>query len=528
MGNLALFQPRAETEIKNLLLDAKKQARQRLKAESELAIDFLENRQIEHVRSELMRRYPRTQGGGSGQGIQPVCVPLTERYIAEAADAYNRTVKRKVANEDGSTDEAMTEVVNADLEACGYNERLHRVDQLDNLTGGCGVWYQAKRGKLRPVVTYAHQIHEVAPVDGAFMDPADPDDYAGYVVEMHHAANDSWQPSRGSFAFITPAQVAYYTTAMGDPFSAVESMQTYESPYRWPQVVDTDDQRGMDKELPLQMLTLWHKQLPVGGVIIDTDADIAQANLELNVQLSLLLDTIRVQGWAMPVLTLTNPEQAPQNMSWGARFPLALASGETASMLTSSAPYDEIVRALNAFVKFLAMAHRQSPNDFSLEHVGAASGFAKLVDSLPKLEARRERLARLKYLEEHVAWPRIAAVLKYLGREGFAGDISKKRLVVEFEGIEFPQSVDERTKEEEHDIKHGLTTPAKILAKRKGITVDQAEQEIAENREKNREMLAEQQAAQGQGPGMPMRQPGSGLGRLIGRRDRQPAGEGEQ
>jgi hypothetical protein len=509
-----LFAPRAEEAIRNLLLDAKKQARARMRGENEKAIDFLENRQIEHVRGELSRRYQRTQAGGAGQVIEPVTVPLVERYIAEAADAYNRPVTRKVLGEDGAELEEQTKTLNEELDRAGYNERLHRVDQVNNLLGGCGLWFQAKRGMLRPVVAYPHQIHEVAPTSGEFMDPGDPEDYAGYVVEMHWAAHDSSKPEQGAFALLSPAEVTYYTSSMGDPFEGVEpaSIRTYANPYRWPQVVDTDDQRGMEADLPLQMLTLWHKRMPVGCVVADTDSDITAANLELSVQLSVLLDTIRIQGWAMPVLKLTNPESAPANMSWGARFPLALALGEAAEMLTSNAPYAQIIEALNSFVKFLAIAHRQSPNDFSLNATAAASGFAKLVDSLPKLEARRERLARLKYIEERVAWPRIASILRYLGKPGFSGDVSKMHLSVEFADIEFPQSVDERARLEEHEIKHNLTTPAKILAKRKGIPIEEAEAEITENAERNG--ATQQQAA----PAPFGRQLGQGLGTLIGRR----------
>lgn len=521
MGSRALFDSHTEEEIKNSLLDAKKQARRRLREECERAIAYMSNQQIEDTRGQLMDRYGKTQSAGGGQGMAPITIPLTERYIAEAADAYNRPVTRKLVLEDGETNEQidkMTALLNEELEKCGYNDRLHHVDQVNNLIGSCGLWYQAKRGQLRPVMAYPHQIHEVAPNNGDFMDPADPEDYAGFAVEMHWAANDSTKPNAGSYAYVTPAEVAYYESSRGDPFEGIENLRTYVNPYRWPQVVDTEDQRGKLIDLPLQMMTLWHKRLPVGSVVLDVDSDIANANRELNIQLSVLFDTIRIQGWSVPVLKMLNANATPAKMAYGARFPLVLQVGEEASMLSTTAPYGEIIKALEALVKMLAIAHRQSSNDFSLDHTSAISGFAKLVDSLPKLEARRERIARLKHIEERIAWPRIAAIMKYLGKEGFTGDLSKVRLRVEFSDIEFPQSVDERTKQEDHDIKHGLTTPAKILAKRKGITVEQAEIEIEENRESNK--ASQPQAAPGL-PGQPGafgRGMGGGIGGLIGRK----------
>lgn len=518
MRNRDLFAPLSEDLVREALQRSKKQARQRMQTEAQRALDYLCNRQLEHVRQEIYRRYEQTQTqAGPQQGIAPVTVPLVQRYIAEASDAYNRAVTRKLVMLDGEENEAtkqLTQTYVAELDACGFDGRMHHFDEMLNLAQTCGLWMQVKRGKLRPVITYAHNIHEVLPLDADWLDPSDEEDYLGFVIELAGTASDASQSQARQFALVTPAETVFYETRNGDPYSMPENERTYPNPYRWPQVIDSDDHRGSESVLPLQMLAIGHMRQPTDAILQDSDADIVTANHEINIQLSVLLDTMRVQGWSVPVIKVINETWAPATKSLGTRFPLVLRPEESAEMLSAATPYEALVSTLQSFVGLLAVAHRQSPNDFAVDGQTPQSGFAKLVDSLPKLEARRERCARLKRFEELQVWPRAAACLQYLGK--MPADLSGVKLEVSFADIEFPLTVDEQAKADEHALKHNFTTEAKLVAKRTGMSLAEAEAEIKANREVN-------------AASMPVTTPvaaggafGGSVGSLIGRRSRAP------
>lgn len=491
MAGVDLFASLSDGIVEKALREAKRQADNRLAREYEDAIDYLENRQIEDVRSELQTRYGKTQAAGKGQSIEPVTIPLVERYVAEAANAYNRPVKRTLVDDDGTQNDEATDELHRMLDESGYDERMHRVEQLTVLLRTCGALYEAKRGKLRTVVVPPHLIHPVSPPDLAGVDPSDQDDYLGFIVEQG-TPDDSGRAIGRRYSLHTRAERIDYEGQ--DPFSMQKQLGSYPNPFTWPQVADTDDQKGVEKDAPLQMLTLWHYRLPIGEVICDTDPDMVYLNREINVQLSILLDTLRIQGWSQLIMQLDNPNSPPAMVTYGSRFALPLATTENAAFLSAPNNYAGIVEVLRWLVKLAAIAKRQSPADFATEGTGPQSGFAKLVESLPKIEARTERIRRLKHMEEQYAWPRIASIGKYLGK--FSTDVSGLRMRVEYADIEFPRTPDEVSKQQEHEFKYGLSSPAAVLAKRLGITEEEAAEKIAENKQSGKIEPDQEQAPQ--------------------------------
>jgi DNA-binding Lrp family transcriptional regulator len=494
MAGVDLFAPQAESVVRDSFRRAKMKARQLNDADYELSLDYLGNKQIDDVRAQLQLRYRATQVGGAGQSIEPVAIPLTERYVAEAATAYNRHVARALVDESGEESDATrreTKAMNDHLESIGNDEKMHALDRIVVLTRSCGLWYQARRGALSPMITPANWIYPVASDDSA-ADPTVPDDYMGFVVALASDLSDASSAKARSYAYLTPAETTYFEGR--DAYDMRTILSSWPTPYVWPQVVDTPDARGSVQELPLQMLTLWHMSEPVGRLFEASDPDIATFNREINVQLSVLLDTMRVQGWSTMAMNVMDPKSPPPMISWGSRFALALGPGESAGYTAAPNNYQGIIDALQSIVRMFSIAKRQSPNDFSLAGGSALSGFAKLVDSLPKLESRSERIRRLKRMEEQVAWPRIGAVLRYLGV--LSSGTNKLHMRVRFADVEFPDTADEQARKQEHQIKHGLTSAAKILAQRDGVSLEEAEQIVADNLAKQPKQEPAQQPPQ--------------------------------
>jgi hypothetical protein len=506
MAGVDLFKPQTEDEIKKTLIAAKKQGRELTESDFELSIAYLDNKQRDDIVSQLQTRYKQTQAAGQGQRIEPVTLPITSRYASEASSIYSKTVKRRlIRKSDDTEDEEASSVYNDCIEESGNDEKMHRVEQVNETIETCCVWYQVKGGKLHPVVTYPHHVYPIAPLDPSFMDPANFEDYDSFIIAINWTVEDASNASPQTFARISKSGVQYYEAR--DPYTPDKFVSDYDNPFKWPQVIDKDGGFGEEQLLPLQMLTFWHKHVPVNELIPDVDPDIVFFNRELNIQVSVLLDTLRVQGWSQLFLNLQNPDVPPSRFSWGSRFAMGLGPGESASFLSAPNSYTDMMNSLKEVVKLEALAHRMSPTDFTVDGPSPASGFAKLVDSLPKLESRRDKARRYKYMEEQVAYPRIASILEYLGKLKNPTDYY---LRVEFEDIEFPKSVGEIVQQKEFEFKYGIDSPARMLSKKLDISTEEARELIAENKGQAQEEEKEKEQQQAE-----PRQ--SAIGQLIGR-----------
>ncbi len=523
-----LFEPVAEQVVIKLARSVKLDDREQLREDCRLALDYLEGCMRDDIVSELHHRFYRSQAGDAGQEIMPFTVPLVQRYVEEAADAYNREVRRYFVDENGKENEAtkrQTDKLARMLDPARYDEVMHRHEQLSILLKSNALWYEAKRGKLRAVPRFTCDVFPVMGDDPSFIEASDPDDYAGFVMELFWATEDLRQAQERTFAFVTAAQITYFTGR--GPNEPDKILSTYTNPFRWPQVVDQRQPDGtlrpaQPADAPGLMLTFLQPKLPMGALIPGTDVDLVMVNREINIALSSLLDTIRFQGHSVMVKKVANPSDPKAYQPHGVRFPVVTNIADAIEALSFTNDYAGQMKVLTDIVKLMAMLKRMSPHDFAIEGNAPESGFAKLVQSLPKLEARRERLRPLKFFEEHVAAPRLVAIGTTLGL--LDQEARKMRLRAQFADIELPESQEERAKRLDTDIRHNLTTPAQELAKRLRIPVEEAEKIVEENREKNtvdREAAAEVQA-KAAGPGFGG---GGGFGAAIRRPARPQARE---
>lgn len=494
------------------------------KSACQLAIDYLEGRQIQDVEAQLQTRFPATQQGEAGQRIEPVALPLVERYAAEAANAYNKPVTRTLKLEDGSENDATREATakyNRMLEAAGYDEVMHRNEQLTVLLRGSAILYEAKRGKLRASIKLPHDIAPCLPGKPQLFDPADADDYDAYILELHGAVGIGKKEYEKTYALITNAEISFWTGEA--PTKLRKRQSSYENPYSWEQTYDdiADDGRRITKtaKVPGRMLTFWHERLPLDRLLPNTVPEIVAVNRELNIAWASLLDVIKLQGFAVPVLNLQNKADVKAKRRYGARFPLILKINESFQLASAATSFSEQVQVLKDMSRMLAGFKRQSPNDFAFDGSGPVSGFAKLIDQLPKMELRQERIRRLTAMEEEEAYPRCREIGITLGL--LEESTRLMNLHVKFADVEYPRTEDERAKKYETDTKYNLTTQAKLYAERYGVSEAEAEEAIRANAEKNAASAPPQPP--GFGGGMPMQQgqPSGVLGTLVGRTNRQ-------
>lgn len=468
-------------EFKNQLLRMKQSDRNRLKQEQAFAIDYLKNRQVADVENELLHRFQQSQIGSAGQEIQPCVVPLTERYVSEMATLYNKPVRRYFVDSSGKetdTTKRLSEELTNALYEIGYDEIMQANDRLTLLLSTSCVWYQIHKDALRPVIVYPYCVHPVAPngEDSVEFDKADPKDYAAFIVETDCDQED-----------------AYAARGMVYTYLDKETRKTYtghgpESPDK----IIEESPHGFSSN----PLTFWQKSAGNDELIVYSDCLIARANREINIAWSVLLDVLRFQSYATPVKKLINKGETNAFQPHGVRFPVVLQAGGEEDFTYASAmtPYTETSNTLREFSQLLALSMRQNPEDFSTSSVQAISGFSKMVSNLPKIEAREERINHVRRQEEYVAGPLIVDGLIKTGK--LSSSAKSYQMRVEFSKVEYPQTAQEEALTTQTDITYGLTTPAKILAKRKGISIEEAEIQIEENMARNKELGVTQQKRQ--------------------------------
>lgn len=488
---LDLWAPRGEEQFRDDMRRIKLDQRQLLESEFSLSVDYLANKQVEDVEGELLARFPKAQDGTSGQEIQALTLPITERYVSEAATLYNRSVKRWFSEDDGTetdTTKKQTEKLKRMLDRARHDEIMHASEKLVVLNKTNCVWPQLHKGQYRPVVAHAHLVYPVAPPpEEAFqVDPADPDDYAGFVVQSEYDKEDLTSAQSRVFSYVTPAQTIVFQGV--GPREPQKILASVPNPIAWAQ---------NGKMRPGNLLTFWHETAPTDTLIPACDATVARANRELNIQWSLLCDTLRFQSYATPVMHTEDKRNPKANMVHGARFPAVVGIEEKFEYANASNPYAEIVGVLDHLGKLLMVLLRQNPEDFSITGSKAVSGFARQVASLPKLEAREERSRRALHMERFVMAQRIVAIGIFTGELDPVAAAMKYN--VQFPSIEPMRTIDEDAKRLEYRVNYGMTTPAEELAQERGITVEQAEAVIMANLEKTKEIrvaMAQQNQAQ--------------------------------
>lgn len=419
------------------------------------AVDYLERRMIGDIERELRATYNASMSGDRREQMKAVAVGLVERFVAEAATLYNRPVTRTMFDAAGAKDAEATKRLDDALRFVGFDLAMQQIERYEALLGSCGWWAQIKRARLRIVPVLPQRIVPLPPVDLAGFDPLDQEDYEAWEVRLGEDRR----------ALIGEREIETYERGLTISGGSAQ----------------TSSPHGFSRA-PFAVISATPSS---DFVIPGNDVPIVRAVRDICTYLSSLFDTVRFQGYAIPILTLIDKATAPTNRPIGVRFPLALNAGESATFATPNVPYADLVNTLQAFLSMTAVAQRASPSEFALSGDGSPqSGFAKLIASLPKIEKRAERAERFRMIEEQRLWPILAEGLVKTG--AIPASDAALRLAVTYGKLDVPESADERVRLEEHEIKHGLASAAEILARRRGISVEEAERVVEANLETNK------------------------------------------
>lgn len=477
-----LFESSVESAIVASLDGAKLQRREEFKVIYDRACEYIDSNMAADTREALELKYPGAQRGDDSQRIGAVVMALAHAYVNEMATAYSSGTTRAIMTPDGEVAEEFTEIYNEELDCVGYDQIMHDVERKVITLKSCGVMFlvDTLTGQVDPQVVLPQDIYPVAHPDGVPYNICNQNAYKGFVIDTRiHERDQSTLSDKRTYTLSLPGGLVVYE---GRNVNEIQKVVT-EIPhqYTWPQRQrDKNTGAVVMSDQPLQLLTLWHEEKPTSTLIPMFEPAVYTNNREINVIWSMMLDVIRFQGGSTPVKTSMAPEHERVNVPVGVRHLALLDQGETFGYANPGNDYGGVTAFLQTFGKLFGVSMSLSPSDFSAEETSVQSGIAKIIANIPKNRQRRKRIKWFSQLERNLAFPRIASQL--IERGDLPDELKNGYyLQIEFRGDDIPMNSNERIAEESHDIKLGLTTPAKILANRISVTVEEAQSIIDGN-----------------------------------------------
>jgi len=448
------------------------------------AVEYSDGEMLRDTQELLRVQYKESNSAAiDGERIQPVPIPLLKKFVDDTATAYTQGVVRKLVHRETGEQDARGEELTKQLEDClgevEFDSMRETLDRRVTTLRSCCEFMQIENGELDPVLFNPQHVLPIRDPDKP-INLANQKSYMGFVLDTQQRLRNN----KKVYAVVTPSQSFQFEAESIDKFETnnIIDGSNRKNPLRWPmQVVDAQG-RPTNKvvDQPVMLLNVWHRTKPMGELIPMAEPVGLNVARQLNVSWSSVLDVLRFQPGAIPVWKVSEVNRAPAKAPTGVRFPAVVLGGGLEDV-TYSQPgndYQGLVYCLTSLAQTLALTLQLSPGDFSLEQRAAMSGFAKLVEKLPQLGARKRKTRHYARMEQRT-WPALGATLIWLGK--LPEEARNYKLITTFEDIKIPRSVDERIAEEKHDIEHGFRSAAEMLAERDGISIDDAEARIEEN-----------------------------------------------
>jgi len=136
------------------------------------------------------------------------------------------------------------------------------------------------------------------------------------------------------------------------------------------------------------------------------------------------------------------------------------------------------------YVKALSIASGLPPSSFS-QNETALSGYAKTIDNLELIDLNNDDKPAMKRFEFEL-FELENLILKKEGVKEMSGKLS-----INFSPIEFPKTNEEIISKRKFDAEYNISTPAQWLAEDKGISVDEADEVIRNNKQANSETIGQ-------------------------------------
>jgi len=433
-----------------------------LRSNSEEANRFYQGQHRSDVEAYLRQHFPQSMARRS---LVADVTNFTARLVERGANIWDETPRRTYLTPGG--DELASDdktVVALDSQE---DQRIVGLRDLDRQS------YLCQSGVLKIEWSKRHErlIYRVIPVSNVWVvpslsplaDPDDPQELAAIIYRL---------PNAGDVARFC---IWTYDTQL------VYEGQTVDRPER---IVPDDTNPTRRNPLGLLPFIIAREKDPGGYFFPPFDESLIDVPMQLNVAESLQTSNLWYQSHA-PLIV---PKGTSLEQAWGRDSAWEEptddgAAGQT-RFLTKQTPFEEVAEHIKRKLRTFAMTRGLPANDFAFEGTSPESGFAKLIDSLPLIESRQNRIQRTGRSVEEQLVSVETAVLRFY-RQPVRTDVT---VDVDFGALAMPRSQEEvervagikRTRQLA-EIALGITTPAAIVADDEGVTIEEA-QEILQER----------------------------------------------
>ncbi len=257
--------------------------------------------------------------------------------------------------------------------------------------------------------------------------------------------------------------------------------------------IDGTNPYADEEERPIVPVVAFRSMEPELGLFCDANRDLVRANLALNVTKTDTHYIARCQGFGQPYAeqdaTSPAPATLPKDVVLGpARMPY-FPRGVTIHSLQLSPQLDALRELMAWDAKDAAVSWDVPAGAVLADSRTVASAEALVVEREPLLEAREEQAEAYRESVE-----RLFKVIRIVNNfHAEAGDRISDGVTLAWQpgGGRVPFSPKEEQDVDVADLRNDLTTASRILAKRHGVTLDDARAMLEDIRKENREAGAE-------------------------------------
>ena len=355
---------------------------------------FLNGNQTQDLVNKLKKEFPRTWGK-----MSPTTVNYTKLYADQSANSYKTPPARQVLSESG-------EVLD-DGRAEDFSEMIRRSNIDRIMLDAERICMVAKTVFLRVGINQASMYNgrpfvEVMPFWPSDVyvipSPLDPSDISLSCALMARITGPEGVNGGGQWfeVWTRPGEPGNY-----GPWS-VDHISLATGDSRKP--FGSDDAEYMLDRLPWVSFNDGHTQ---GTPYLDVNRDLTELQQNINSAYTDVMFTVKMQAHAEIVYSGDSGREA--DFIGGPGQVLTIGANESMSTLNYGVD-DTQLNTIHDLVKQSALTNRISPDSFTADQSNVQSGISRVIANIPQAEARQERSAIYKEMEQRHLMPIMSQV----------------------------------------------------------------------------------------------------------------------
>lgn len=429
--------------------------------EMKLRLAYYLEQQLDDTKAELRRRFTETW-----QAMTPVTLPIVSHFVNEKAKVFLATSKLELATGEGEpVGDEIAKWWEKTKERMGLSLRLKRTDAYTTLLRTAGLKIGRIPGRFTAHVVFPQDLRVVMDPEA----PMDLDRAYGVALEIASEAGITGSGAR---------RFEFWCAREGEEVHGIVEERQVDGETRVSFTPDEGDAivSGGRAIVPLVLFTAHTEEL---GLFTSAGADLVSVNRSLNVLCTDIQHIAEQQGFGVMVLEAPAGANAPAKIIRAPNTAISLSDGVKASFIDPNAPIADLVALANTRIKQDAVLRGLSAGSVSIEARAVASGVALQIENRGVYEARADAVEVYRDPMRRL-WDVIRAVNNAYSREEGVPPLDEDIELRWTPGeIQVPTDDAEALDAILGELNAGLCTRAEAIAKRRGISLKEAEEVLA-------------------------------------------------